>query len=83
MNYATTIRELSSTIPTLSIDKLTYVKQIPRHRNSLFMIPTSKEEIKSIIENLPNKTSSGLDNLNNLILKSLKHEIVMPLEKNI
>ena len=45
------------------------------------MTPTSKEEIVCIIENLPNKTSSGLDNLNNLILRSLKHEIVTPLEK--
>ena len=45
------------------------------------MTPTCKEEIIHIIENLPNKASSGFDNLNNLILKSLKHEIVMPLEK--
>ena len=45
------------------------------------MTPTCKEEIICIIENLPNKASSGFDNLNNLILKSLKHEIVMPLEK--
>ena len=45
------------------------------------MTPTCKEEIIRIIENLPNKASSGFDNLNNLILKSLKHEIVMPLEK--
>ena len=45
------------------------------------MAPTSKEEIIHMIEKLPNKTSSGFDNLNNLLLKSLKHEIVMPLEK--
>ena len=45
------------------------------------MTPTCREEIVRIIENLPNKASSGYDNLNNLILKSLKHEIATPLEK--
>ena len=45
------------------------------------MTPTCREEIVCIIENLPNKASSGYDNLNNLILKSLKHEIATPLEK--
>ena len=80
-HYSRVGAKLSSTIPAPSIDKLTYVKQITRHRNSLFMTPTSKEEIICIIENLPNKASSGFDYLNNLILKSLKHEIVTPLEK--
>ena len=45
------------------------------------MAPTNKEEIICIIEKLPNKTSSGFDNLSNLLLKSLKYEIVMPLEQ--
>ena len=80
-HYSSVGAKLSSTIPAPSIDKFTSVKQITRHRNSLFMTPTSKEEIIRIIENLPNKTSSAFNNLNNLILKSLKHEIVTPLEK--
>ena len=73
--------KLSSTIPSPSTDKMAYVEKITRHRKSLFMTPTCREEIVHIIENLPNKASSGYDNLNNLILKSLKHEIAMPLEK--
>ena len=80
-HYSRVGAKLSSTIPSPSINKITYVKKIIRHRKSLFMTPTCKEEIICIIENLPNKASSGFDNLNNLILKSLKHEIVTPLEK--
>ena len=80
-HYSRVGAKLSSTIPSPSIDKIIYVKKITRHRKSLFMTPTCKEEIIRIIKNLPNKASSGFDNLNNLILKSLKHEIVMPLEK--
>ena len=45
------------------------------------MTPTCREEIVRITENLPNKASSGFDNVINLILKSLKHKIAMPLEK--
>ena len=45
------------------------------------MTPTCKEEILCVIEKLPNKASSGHDNVNNLILKGLKHKIAMPLER--
>ena len=45
------------------------------------MAPTSKEEIIRIIEKLPNKKSSGFDNLNNILLKKIKEEIATPLEK--
>ena len=44
------------------------------------MAPTSKEEIFCIIEKLPNKKSSGSDHLDNILLKSLKNEIAIPLE---
>ena len=45
------------------------------------MTPTCREEIVCIIENFPNRASSGFDNLIKLILKSLKHKIATPLEK--
>ena len=45
------------------------------------MALTSKEEVIHIIEKLPNKKSSGFDNLNNILLKNLKEEIATPLEK--
>ena len=79
--YSRVGAKLSSTIPSPSVDKMAYVKKITRHSKSLFMTPTCREEIICIIENLPNKASSGFDNLNNLILKSLKHEIATTLEK--
>ena len=82
-HYSRVGAKLSSIIPSPSTDKMAYVKKIIRHRKSLFMTPTCREEIVRIIEKLRNKASSGYDNLNNLILKSLKHEIATPLEKNI
>ena len=45
------------------------------------MLPTTKEEIIRIIDKLPNKRSSGYDNLSNLLLKKISYEIAMPLEQ--
>ena len=46
----------------------------------MFFSPITTHEILSLIQNLPNKTSSGYDNINNLLLKSLAVHITVPLE---
>ena len=38
------------------------------------------QEIIKIIDNLPNKNSSGHDKINNILLKNIKNEIATPLE---
>ena len=48
--------------------------------NSLFMSPTSRDEILLLIDKLPSKRSSGYDNLDNILLKQLKYVIATPLE---
>ena len=48
--------------------------------NSLFMSPTSRDEILLLIDKLPSKRSSGYDNLDNILLKQLKFVIATPLE---
>ena len=48
-------------------------------QDSIFLAPTNQEEIKRLIEKLPNKTSSGYDRINNIILKELKDIISVPL----
>ena len=56
-----------------------YFKKIKRNENSIFLSPTTPVEIIKLISNLPNKTSSGYDQLNNKLLKELKHELATPL----
>ena len=62
-----------------------YVKKIPKskthiddylaaircNQSSIFLAPTSITEISKLLEGLPNKCSSGHDNVNNLLLKEL------------
>ena len=67
-NFANKIKK-----PTNNIN--TYLKVINRNSNSIFASPTNKIEIEKLINNLPNKTSSGFDNINNILLKKLSKDI--------
>ena len=46
----------------------------------MFLPPTTTNEILALIKNLPNKRSSGYDNIRNLLLKSLLANITVPLD---
>ena len=59
--------------PMHSID--TYLNVIPRNLNSIYITPTNKAEIEKLISALPNKRSSGHDNLDNTLLKKIQVEI--------
>ena len=56
-----------------------YLSLILRNDKSIFMSATNPQEIGKLIEKLPNKKSSGYDNIDNVLLKSIKNEIVVPL----
>ena len=56
-----------------------YLMKIRMNQNSIFLLPTTQEEIKRLIEKLPNKTSSGYDRINNIVLKEIKEIICVPL----
>ena len=49
-----------------------YLNVIPKNATSIFFAPTTAEEIRSLISKLPNKKSSGFDNIDNIILKKIK-----------
>ena len=55
--------------PNKSID--TYLEKIRRNEQSLFFTPTSELEVLRLIRNLPNKRSSGHDEIDNVLLKDL------------
>ena len=60
--------------------KITYYNnKIIRNPKSIYFHHTSEAEIKLLIENLPNKTSSGYDNISNILLKKLCTTITLPL----
>ena len=46
----------------------------------MFLHPTNKGEIRALINKLPNKHSSGFDDISNYLLKKICSEILTPLE---
>ena len=56
-----------------------YLSLILKNHNSIFLAATNPNEITKLIEKLPNKKSSGYDNIDNILLKAIKNEIVVPL----
>ena len=57
-----------------------YLAVIRRNQSSIFLEPTSITEISKLLKGLPNKSSSGHDNVNNLLLKELVEQISPILE---
>ena len=48
-----------------------YSDKISRNPKSIYFYRTTEIEIKRLIKKLPNKTSSGYDNISNILLKKL------------
>ena len=65
------------TKPKTSIED--YLRKIRMSRESIFLIPVMEYEVHKLIDSLPNKLSSGIDNINNVLLKTIKHSVVKPL----
>ena len=57
-----------------------YLNKISNNKCSIFLTPTTKSEIHTLINKLPNKKSCGPDGLSNCTLKQLKEELLHPLE---
>ena len=53
----------------------TYLSVITRNSKSIFTSPTNEFEIRRLIGALPNKKSSGHDNIDNVLLKQIAVEI--------
>ena len=61
------------------VDINEYIEQIDSNPQSLFLSPTNQYEIRELIKKLPMKTSSGHDNISNVLLKKLSESVTTPL----
>ena len=67
--------EQSDNIPSFE----TYLDSNTRSDPNFHFIPVDEKLVLALITNLLNKTSSGIDNIFNKLLKQIKHIIVQPL----
>ena len=56
-----------------------YLDKIEKNQSSIFILPICRSKLERIIDDLPNKTSSGWDGLSNILVKKLKMSIITPL----
>ena len=57
-----------------------YLEKIRVNRLSLFMAPSTIYDIKRLVDKLPSKSSSGHDNISNILLKEICEPILLALE---
>ena len=61
--------EQSDSIPSFE----TYLDCNTRSDPNFYFTPVDEDLVRTLITNLPNKTSSGIDNISNKLLKQIKH----------
>ena len=62
-------------IPTASKTAHDYLKLLQTSQASLFLNPTDVQEVVALVSQLPNKSSSGHDNVSNILLKKIIQHI--------
>ena len=78
-HFANVGESFAKRIPNPDYNLNYYLSKIRKNENCIFMSPTSGTELRKLIDNLPNKSSSGWDNINNLLLKEIAAPIIAPL----
>ena len=78
--YSTTVgANLAKSIGPATCKPVDGLKKFPREKDSIFLYCITEDEMSNIINSLPNKSSRGMDDICNKILKHLKNELVTPL----
>ena len=56
-----------------------YLRNIEINKHSVFLTPVTENDLLRLINALPNKLSSGFDNINNVLLKQLSSSLLKPM----
>ena len=78
-HFANVGESFAKRIPKPNYNLKHYLSKIRKNESCIFMSLTSSIELKKLVENLPNKSSSGWDNINNVLLKKIADPIIAPL----
>ena len=77
--FANVGKTFANKIPKSSRSVANYLEFSQKNSKSLFLTPSIEEEIVKIIDELPSKRSSGVDNISNVLLKELSVILCKPL----
>ena len=71
--------KLANTISNSKTSYQHYLEIIKINQNTMYLHYISPKKIEKYINKLPSKDSSGYDNINNNLLKKIKHAVLKPL----
>ena len=74
-HFANVGKSYADQIPRSNMNIDVYLNKLQSNKGTIFLQPTSPDEIKRLIGKLPNKGSSGFDNIDNIMLKKLEPEV--------
>ena len=77
--YSNVGKNLAQGMPKPKRTIESYLKEVQNNQKSIFLTLVTNLEVKKIINNLLPKHSSGLDNINNKILKEIGELLIDPL----
>ena len=80
-HFSTVGKKFAELTPKLTKPSRKFIDKIILNEKSMFLHDVSENEIRNIIDSLENKSSSGFDDISNIILKKLKFAVVPPLTK--
>ena len=73
-------KKFANNIPRAQKSVTSYLEKIRQNSSSLFLNPCTTHDIKKLIDSLPNKTSSGHNNISNLLLKEMCEPLLPALD---
>ena len=80
-HFSTVGKKFAEAIPTPVKPSMSFIEKIILNKKSMFLYEVTESEFRNLIDSLENKSSSGFDNISNIIFKKLKSTIVPPLTK--
>ena len=74
-------KNFTESIPTPKKPIRKFIDKMVLNEKSMFLYDVTESEVSNLIDKLENKSSSGFDNISNVILKKIKSPILNPLTK--
>ena len=69
-HFSTVGKRFAEAIPTPVKLSRSFIEKIILNEKSMFLYEVTESEIQNLIDSLENKSSSGFDNISNIILKN-------------
>ena len=78
-HFANIGKKMAKEMKSIKKGIIEYLNKIKISTKTLYFYPVTETEIDRLIIQLPNKTSSGHDCINNVLLKDMKNYLLLPL----